>query len=352
MSISEMVQPTFAGQRSATGARLLLAAAFAAWLMLTAGPAHAVTFKIATLSPDGSAWMDLMRAGAREVAAQTDGRVNFKFYPGGVMGDDKSVLRKIRLGQLHGAVLTVGSLVQTYEDIQLYGLPLVFESYAEVDHVREQLDPVLLDGLKEQGYTAFGLAEVGFAYAMSKEPVTSVAQVRRQKVWTPDGDPGSARALQSFDVSPIPLAISDVLSGLQTGLVNGVAVPPVAAIALQWHTQLDYLLDMPMLYVYGLLAVANRPFERLSAEDQATVHEVMADVVDQVNARARKDHSSAMQALFAQGVERREPSADEIAEWNTLADQANREMVEDGLISAELLDRMETLVEDYRDGLD
>jgi len=131
-----------------------------------------------------------------------------------------------------------------------------------------------------------------------------------------------------------------------------VAVPPVAAIALQWHTQLDYLLDMPVLYVYGLLAVANRPFERLSAEDQATVHEVMADVVDQVNARARKDHSSAMQALLAQGVERREPSADETAEWNTLADQANREMVEDGLISAELLDRMETLVEDYRDGLD
>lgn len=352
MSISEKVFAGTAGERSGAGPRGLLAAALLAGLLLTAGPANAVTLKIATLSPDGSAWMELMRAGAREVATQTGGRVNFKFYPGGVMGDDKSVLRKIRLGQLHGAVLTVGSLVQTYEDIQLYGLPLMFESYDEVDHVREHLDPVLLDGLKEQGYTAFGLAEVGFAYAMSKKPVTSVAEVRKQKVWTPDGDPGSARALQSFDVSPIPLAISDVLSGLQTGLVNGVAVPPVAAIALQWHTQLDYLLDMPMLYVYGMLAVANRPFQRLSAEDRDVVHEVMADVVDQVNARARQDHSSAMRALIAQGVERREPSAEEIAEWNSLADRANREMVEDGLISAELLDRMETLLEDYRDGLD
>lgn len=352
MIISETMFLRMTGERCGPGPRVLLTATWLVGLLLTAGTANAATLKIATLSPDGSAWMELMRAGGREVEAQTDGRVNFKFYPGGVMGDDKSVLRKIRLGQLHGAVLTAGSLVQTYEDIQLYGLPLVFESYDEVDHVREQLDPVLLDGLKEQGYTAFGLAEVGFAYAMSKNPVTSVAEVRKQKVWTPDGDPGSARALQSFGVSPIPLAISDVLSGLQTGLVNGVAVPPVAAIALQWHTQLDYLLDMPMLYVYGMLAVANRPFERLSAEDQAIVREVMADVVDQVNARARQDHSSAMQALIAQGVERREPSAGEIAEWNTLADQANREMVEEGLISAGLLDRMETLLEDYRAGLD
>lgn len=331
--------------------QVLVALVFSA-VLLASGQASATTLKIATLSPDGSAWMNLLRAGAREVEAQTEGRVSFRFYPGGVMGDDKAVLRKIRMGQLHGAVLTVGSLVQTYEDIQLYGLPLVFESYDEVDFVREHLDPVLLDGLQAQGYTGFGLAEVGFAYAMSKQPVTSVAEVQRQKVWTPDGDPGSARALQSFNVSPIPLSIADVLSGLQTGLVNGVAVPPVAAIALQWHTQLDYLLDMPMLYVYGLLAVANRPFQRLSDADQVIVHDVMAGVVDQVNARARQDHESAFQALLGQGVERRQPSAEEVAEWNSYADRANREMVENGLISAELRSRMETLLDEHRAGLD
>lgn len=320
--------------------------------LLAAGTVQAATLKIATLSPEGSAWMELLRAGASEIKDETDGRVSFKFYPGGVMGDDKAVLRKIRLGQLHGAVLTAGGLVQTYPDIQVYGLPLLFESYDEVDYVRERLDPVLLDGLEQEGYVSFGMAEVGFAYAMSKNPVTSVADVQAQKVWTPDGDPGSARALESFDVSPIPLAIADVLSGLQTGLINGVAVPPVAAIALQWHTQLDYVMDLPLLYVYGLPVVANRAFKRLSADDQAVVRRVMAGVVAKVNERARKDHVSAMEALVDQGLKLTQPDAAEIDEWRRYARQANREMVEDGLVSEAMKQRVDSLLQDCRSGLD
>lgn len=321
-------------------------------ILMLAGSAQAATLKIATLSPEGSAWMKVLRAGASEVEQQTNGRVTVKYYPGGVMGDDKAVLRKIRFGQLDGAVLTAGGLVQKYPDIQLYGLPLVFESYDEVDYVRERLDPVLRDGLKEQGFVSFGLAEVGFAYAMSKRPVTSVDQVQAQKVWTPDGDPGSARALESFDVTPIPLAIADVLSGLQTGLINGVAMPPVGAIALQWHNQLDYVMDLPLLYVYGLLAVSDRTFGRLSQQDQAVVQRVMSGVVDQVDTRARQDHESALQALLGQGLERTRPSEAEITEWRSYARQANQEMVEEGLVSAELKARMDTLLEEYRSGLD
>lgn len=322
-------------------------------LSLDGMAAHAATtLKIATLSPEGSAWMELLRAGAEEVSRRTEERLTFKFYPGGVMGDDKAVLRKIRLGQLHGAVLTAGGLVQTYQDIQLYGLPLVFESYDEVDYVRERLDPLLIDGLREQGFESFGFAEVGFAYAMSKNPVTSVGDVQAQRVWTPDGDPGSARALESFGISPIPLSIADVLSGLQTGLINGVTVPPVAAIALQWHTQLDNVMDLPLLYVYGQLAVASRPFQRIAPADQAVMRDVMAGVVAKVNARARKDHVSAMDALYGQGLSRTEPTASEIAEWRAYAERANRALVADGLVSGALLDRMEALLEAYRSGLD
>ena len=332
--------------------RALLAGLFVSALTAFAVSAQAATLKIATLSPEGSSWMELLRKGAREIEQDTDGRVNFKFYPGGVMGDDKAVLRKIRLGQLHGAVLTVGGLVQTYPDIQLYGLPLVFESYDEVDYVREHLDARLMEGLEEQGYVAFGFAEVGFALAMSKNPVTSVADVQAQRVWTPDGDPGSARALESFDVSPIPLAIADVLSGLQTGLINGVAVPPVAAIALQWHTQLAYVMDLPLLYVYGPPVVARRAFERLSPEDQRVVRRVMGEVVEEVNDRARRHHADALKALLAQGLEQTRPTPAEIEEWRSYARRANRELVDEGLVSEDLKQRLDTLLEEHRSGLD
>ena len=110
-------------------------------VLLAAPGLHAVEFKIATLSPDGSIWMKVLREGGREVTERTDGRVTFKFYPGGVMGDDKAVLGKIRRGQLHGAVLTAGGLNQVYTDLQLYTLPMLFHDFGEVDAVRAEMDP-------------------------------------------------------------------------------------------------------------------------------------------------------------------------------------------------------------------
>ncbi len=314
--------------------------------------ANGVTFKIATLSPDGSPWMKLLRGAGDEITERSESRVAFKFYPGGVMGDDKTVLRKIRLGQLHGAVLTAGGLTQTYTDIQLYNLPMVFTSLGELDYVRTHMDPLLLEGLEGKGYVAFGIAEVGFAYAMSKAAVETVREARAQKVWTPSGDPGSARAVAAFGIKPISLSIADVYSGLQTGLINGVAVPPVGAIALQWHTQLDHVLDVPLLYVYGLLTVSERQFKKLSEADQLLVREVMGDVVRQVNARSRKDHERAITALKAQGLVWHRPDAQVVQEWQTYAEQAIVKLVDEGFVSRPMYESLLRHLTDYRATLD
>lgn len=326
------------------------------WLLLggclLAIQAQAVTFKVATLSPDGSGWMKMLREGAAEIAQRTEGRVTFKFYPGGVMGDDKAVLRKIRSGQLHGAVVTAGGLNQVYSDIQLYTLPMIFRNLAEVDHVRELMDPMLMSGLREHGFVGFGIAEVGFAYAMSKEQVDTFDEIRAQKVWIPDGDPGAEMAIRTFDITPIPLSIADVLGGLQTGLIDSVAVPPVGAIALQWHTQLKYVFDLPLLYVYGLLTVRDRQFEALAAADQAVVSEVMGEVVERVNAQNRIDHERAVEVLKNQGLVFTIPSPEEARRWKGLAEQASAEMVGQGVISPALFEELNRELADYRGGLD
>lgn len=321
-------------------------------LVLAAAPVNAVVFKIATVSPDGSLWVKLLREAASDITTRTEGRVTFKFYPGGIMGDDKTVLRKIRAGQLHGAILTAGGLNQTYTDLQVYTLPMLFNNFAEVDHVRSQMDVELLDGLREKGFVGFGIAEVGFAYAMSAVQVSSVAEVRAQKVWIPDGDPGAEQAMASFSISPIPLPLPDVLGGLQTGLINGVTVPPVLAIALQWHTQVQYVLDLPLMYVYGLLSVSERQYDKLSPADQELVAQRMTQVVTQVNARSRRDHVQAVDVLKQQGLVWSRPSATEIEEWRSLAVKASAVLVAEGTVSAELVTTVNDLLTNYRAGLD
>jgi len=316
--------------------------------LIGAGVLEARTIKIATLLMDGSSWMRILRDGAEEIKAQTDGRVTLKFYPSGVMGTESVVLKKIRLGALQGTLLTSGSLTQYYSDVWLYGLPLIFESYEEVDYVRERLDPVLIDGLRDKGWEIFGFAETGFAYPMSMVPTPSVEAVRAQKVWVPDNDPVAALTAKAFGITPIPLALSDVWMGLQTGVVNGVNVPLVGAIAFQWHTKLKFVTDLPVLYAFGALAVDTRIFTKLSKADRAVVRRVMAAAIDEINAINRRSHFSAMEALKNQGLVFVKPSPMELARWKDLAAEATQEMVRRKVVSSHLYEAMRGYLSEYR----
>ena len=319
-------------------------------LTATAISAEAQTLKIATLSPDGSGWMKVLRKHAQAIEQRTQGDVKLKFYPGGVMGDDKTVLRKMRLGQLHGAVVTSGGLVQNYKDISLYSMPMLFRDEAEVDYVRSVMDQELMAGLKANKFVGFGLAEVGFAYPLLQSPGTSVASVRQRKVWAPDNDPAALQAYQAFDITPIPLPIADVLAGLQTGLIDSIGSPPIGAIALQWHTQIEHAIDVPLMYVYGLFAMGEKHFNRLSKEHQVIVAEELQAAVKAADTSARNDHTSAKQALLNQGISWNKPSAAEYQEWQTLADTASQRMVREGFISAEVYQRVLELLAEHRAG--
>ena len=144
-------------------------------LLLFATGASATTLKIATLAPGGSDWMLEMKAAADEIAERTGGRVKLKFYPGGVMGNDQTVLRKMRVGQLHGGAFSSGALGNVLPDVNLYSLPLMFRSYEEVHYVRERLDPELVTNLKAKGYVVVAFSNNGFAYFMSTHPIRAVS---------------------------------------------------------------------------------------------------------------------------------------------------------------------------------
>ncbi len=310
--------------------------------------ATAEQIKIATVSPDGSMWMKSLRAAGKDIEAATDGRVKLKFYPGGVQGDDKVVMQRIRRNQLHGAVMTVGGLAATNTNIQLYSFPLLFNSYEEIDYVRERMDGALLDQLAKDGFRAFGFSEVGFGYAMTKTRASSVEDMRERKVWIPDDDKASAQAVAAYGITPVPLSIADVLAGLQTGLINAVAAPPVGALALQWHTQIEHVLDLPLLYVYGVVAISDRTFSKLSPGDQAIVSEKLADVVRVVNRQTRLDNARARQVLIDQGLAWHSASDAELDTWKNLARVASDDLINAGVVESPLYLEMLRHLGDFR----
>ncbi len=297
--------------------------------------ASATVLRIATLSPDGSAWMQTLRAAAAQIKQKTAGRVDFRFYTGGSMGNDNTVLSKIRVGELAGGAVTLASLSGSVPDTQLYSLPMLFQNEAELERARRVMDPLLAGELEKAGWLTFGFADGGFVYIMSsKAPVASIAQLRQHKVWIPEGDRLSATALRSFRVTPVPLSLGDVLPSLQTGIIDVVAASPIATLALQWQTQVHYLNDLPMSYLLGTLAIAQRDFQKLSPADQAVVRQVMGEAFRTLDQRNRLDGQAAYRALLAQGVQVVHPDASAYAAWKAASQAAIQNLLAEGMISA------------------
>ena len=309
---------------------------------------NAATFKIATLSPEGSIWMKAMRAGAKELAQKTNNRVKIKYYPGGVMGDDMAVMRKIRIRQLQGGAVTLGTVSSYFSDSQVYSLPMLFRSLDEVSYLRSKLDSYILQGLEKNEFVSFGIAEGGFAYIMSLKPIKSVPDLRLSKAWVPSSDELALEAVKAYNVQPIPLPIGDVLTGLQTGLIDTVAAPPIATLALHWHTQVRYLTDMPLLYSSGLLIIDKKAFDKLSKQDQQTMREIMGQVFRKIDKQNRNDNKSAFAAIQSQGIEMVKPDQAQIKEWRGYAEAARLRLIKSGKISNEIVQTVDQHLNDFR----
>jgi TRAP-type C4-dicarboxylate transport system substrate-binding protein len=311
-------------------------------------PAHAVDIKIATVAPDGSRWIQQMRAGAEEVNTRTGGRVSIKFYPGGVMGNDAQVLRKIRIGQLQGGAFTAGGLAERYGALNLYGIPLLFRSLDEIDAVRAKLDPELASGLDGAGFVTFGFIEGGFANVLANEPIHSVDDMRRKKVWVPEGDPISFMVMEALGLSPAVLPVTDVLTGLQTGLIDIAFASPVAALVLQWHTKVKYITEIPVSYSMGIFAIEKAAYSALSAADQQVVREVMTRYIGALDREARDDNRRAGEVLAKSGLETVTVNAADVEGWRNTIESIFPRLRERSDIDAEMFDRMLALLAEYR----
>jgi len=328
----------------------LMKRVFLALLALAAsGVAAATTLKIATVTPEGSQWMKEMRASAKEISERTDGRVQIKYYGGGVMGNDAKVLGKIRIGALQGGAFTPAALADVYPNLNIYGMPLVFDSEEEAAYVRERLDKTLQDGLEAAGFVNFGFAAGGFAIVMSNTPVHGLDDLKGKRVWVPEGDNISYASMEALSLAPVTLPLTDVLTGLQTGLIDIVAMSPIGALVLQWHTKIKYMTELPLVYTIGFMAVDKKAFDKISAADQQVVRDVMAATYKTFDHDNLVDNREARDALINAGIESVPFDAGEVAKIRERLQESNRRLGEKGTFSMELYNEMLGYVREYRE---
>ena len=323
---------------------------FALILLVLASTASAQTIKIATLAPEGTTWMIAMRAGAAEIKERTEGRVKFKFYGGGVQGNDRQVVRKMRIGQLHGGAFTSNAVSVFQKDAQIYALPMLFSNIDEVSYVRERLDTRLRKLLEDAGYVNFGFAGGGFAHIMSKQPISNQADMQGLKIWVPDGDALSYGAVKAMGVSPVTMPLTDVLTGLQTELIDTIMGPPAGTIVLQWNTAVSYITELPLAYIFAMLVIEKKVFDRLQPADQAIVREVMESVYLGFDEQGDADNKAAYKALLDDGMTPVKPDTEQLDAWYRSVEESNHKLAGEGVVSVDFLNEIECYVSAFRAG--
>lgn len=313
----------------------LLAACFARGAL--AAPKYEIKF--AVLAPEGSTWVNVLRTIDQDLQSKTGGDVALKIYPGGVSGDEKDVLRKIRIGQLNAGGFTGIGLGSIVPSVRIFELPLLFRNYAEVDALATALRPEMEKEFATKGFVLLGWAEVGFANLLTQKPVTKREDLQGTKMWAWEGDELAKTMYEAIGVVPVYLALPDVLVSLQTGMIEGVYNSPLGTVALQWFTKTKAMTQDPLAYGSGAVIVSKKSFDALPAAYQTIVRSVFEKRAKELMGLTRKENDEAVLALKQNGIKMVNLTAEARAELETLSKTVHQKLV-GKLYPQELLDKV------------
>ena len=305
-----------------------------------------VTLKLATMAPDGSIWMQALADAKTEVETATGGAVKLKIYPGGIMGSEKDVLFKIKTGQLQGGGFMGYAIAKICPEVNALMFPMVFRNYGEVDGVLAKMRSFLDESARKNGYETMGWTEVGFSYAYSVKPIGSLDALRATKVWGLDA-PMLIELCTAAGISYIPANITDVLTALQTGLLETVFGPPTAAIAVQWHTKVRYYNTMRLTYAIGGVFLSSSGWNAVPAQYRDAVKSAFEKHCQLLTPKVRQSDIEALDFMRKQGVQAIEETPEVRASFDQVAATALQK-VKGSVFSAEAWDLLQQYLKEIR----
>ena len=322
--------------------------AFFAVLLSAAGAQAAEhEIKLSVLAPEGSTWVKEMEAMNQELQTASGGRLALKIYAGGVSGDERDVLRKMRIGQVHAAAFTGVGLGQIVPSVRILELPMLFRNYQEVDYVKGKLQPEFEKQFDANGFVLLGWAEAGFVNIFSNKPIANKEDMKGVKMWAWEGDPLVKTMYETLGIVPIPLALPDVLTSLQTNLIDGVYGPPLGIIALQWFTKVKYMTDVNLANSTGGMLISKAQFAKLPPDLQTLLKTTGQKHGQVLVQKIRAENTQALATLKKNGIQT-VPVDPKAKEEMVQLSEAVYPKLAGNLYPAALLDKVKALIAEVR----
>jgi TRAP-type C4-dicarboxylate transport system substrate-binding protein len=327
---------------------MLRLAPIAVAAILYAGAAVAAApLKLATLAPEGSPWHDLLVDIAQGWRTASGGQITVRIYAGGVAGDEADMIRKMRIGQLQLAALTGVGLSEIAPEIQALQMPMMFDSYAELDYVRDRLAPKLEALMEKQGFKILSWSDAGWVRFFTQRPAVRPADLKPMKIFTWEGDPTYAEAMKAMGYQPVPMAATDIYPRLQSGLINAFPTTPIAALSYQWFGLADHMTDVKWAPLVGALVISNTAWQALPDALKPVVVHVAQDAARRSFGKIRALDLEAITAMKTHGLVVHDVPPDALAEWRAVA-KAGYRMIVGKAVPAATVAEVERLRDAYR----
>lgn len=305
-----------------------------------------IIVKLATLAPEGSPWHELLVEMGQKWREATHGDVVLRIYPGGIAGDERDMIRRIRIGQMHAAAVTTEGLTEISRDMNVFYIPLLVESFDELDALRDKLIPYLNPQLEKNGFKVLNWADVGWAYWFTREAISTPSDLRRLRLFNWTGDYHSAELWKKAGFHPVPLSAVDVLPSLETGLVEAFATNPMIALSMQWFAFAPNMLDMKWAPMAGALVISKTTWESIPEGYRENLMKISDEMEDRARDLVPKTHD-AVGIMHEHGLEIHPISPENKKVWIELA-RSIYPHIRGTLVPEEIFDRAIRSTEEMR----
>jgi TRAP-type C4-dicarboxylate transport system substrate-binding protein len=290
-------------------------------------PAHAQTVvKLGTVAPEQSVWHDALLRIAQDWRDISNGQVELRVYAGGVLGGEDEMVRKMQRRGLDALAISSAGLPLIDEIVSCLSLPMLFDSYEELATVRGAVAPEIEAALESRGYKVLGWAEAGWVHFFAKEPVRVPADLRRQRLWTSTGAPEHEALLNQFGFRVVALPVTDMLTGLQTGLIDAIDVPPLFALADRSYQSASNMTDLAFAPLNSAVVVNLSVWERLPAAQHAAFLAAVDNAINELRARTHEAEQQAIEEMVVRGLNVVALTPAEVAQWQALAESVYPEL--------------------------
>ena len=298
-----------------------------------------IIIKLATVAPEGTEYYNLLFEMGQRWQQETNGQVQLRIYPNGVVGGERDTIRKMRVGQIQASAMSSIGLAELTDQIQAFTLPMGFKTYDEVDKVKDVMFDDISEGLSQSGFKLLFLVDIGWVYWFSSKEISVPQDLKDAKIYTTAGDYVTVELFRKFGFNAVPVSETDILTSLQTGMINSMQTVPILSLSSGWSALMPNMLDLKWGAFVGAVIVDERVWRKIKPEYQKIMMDIAQDIGKKYQQTGRETEKKAIEAMKSYGMNIITPSDEEIKIWDEFKDEITPDVI-DTFLSVDIYNKV------------